>query len=147
MPYTAADIRGCFLGFNVVYELVFSDDVVWMARIPLPYNCFLPEEVTVSYAATLKYLKKNSSIPVPAVFAYCLQSDPENMVNASYILMEKLPGHPLPTLERLDLDIDPNHVKLAKKVHEQLTDIIFELGMSSNLQSTIFELLRCVLII
>ena len=37
-----------YLGFNVVYELVFSDDVVWMARIPLPYNCFQLEDVSAS---------------------------------------------------------------------------------------------------
>ncbi|EEP81332.1 predicted protein [Uncinocarpus reesii 1704] len=121
----AARCRG---GFNVVYELIFSDDVVWMARIPLPYNCFQAEEVTASYAATLRYLKRNSAIPVPAVFAHCLQSNPDNKVNASYIIMEKLPGCPLPVIERLSLDVDPNDLALAKKVHEQLTDVLLELA-------------------
>ncbi|KAM5443291.1 hypothetical protein MferCBS31731_001612 [Microsporum ferrugineum] len=115
-------------GFNVVYELVFSDGVVWMARIPLPYNCFQPEEVTASYAATLKYLKRHSTIPVPTVFAYSLQSNPENKVNASYILMERLPGRPLPVLESPSLDIDLDDLAMAEKIHQQLTDVILELA-------------------
>lgn len=116
-------------GFNVIYELIFLDSVVWIARIPLPYNCYQPEEISVSYAATLKYLKKNSTIPVPEVHAYEVKSAPENEVNATYILMERLDGHPLPTLERTAFEPDPEHVVLAKKVHSQLADIILQLGI------------------
>lgn len=115
-------------GFNVVYELVFSDEVVWMARIPLPYKCFQPEDVSASYAATLKYLKKHSTLPVPEVFAYCLKSNPENTVNATYILMERLPGRQLPLLERGDFEPDPKALTLAQKVHQQLTDVILQLA-------------------
>lgn len=99
-----------------------------MARIPLPYNCFQAEDVSASYAATLKYVKRHSNIPVPMVFAYCLRSNPSNKVNATYILMEKLPGHQLPTLEQDDFDPDPKDLAIAQKVHQQLTDVILELG-------------------
>ncbi|WEW61271.1 hypothetical protein PRK78_006761 [Emydomyces testavorans] len=115
-------------GFNVVYELIFSDEIVWMARIPLPYNCFQPEEVSASYAATLRYLKKFSTIPVPEVFAYNAQSNPENLVNATYILMERLPGHQLPVLERKSFEPDLKDVALAEKVHRQLTSVILQLA-------------------
>ncbi|RJE25068.1 Phosphotransferase enzyme family [Aspergillus sclerotialis] len=124
----ASNHRGGIPCFNVVYELVFSDGVVWMARIPLPYNCFQAEAVSASYAATLKYVKRHSKIPVPTVFAYYLHSSPKNKVNATYILMEKLPGHQLPTLEQEDFDPDPKDLAIAHKVHQQLTDVILELA-------------------
>lgn len=47
--------------------------------------------------------------------------------------MERLPGHQLPTLEPDNDDDDdngwsPDHLRSAKKVREQLTDLIIELG-------------------
>lgn len=42
--------------------------------------------------------------------------------------MEKLIGHELPVLEKEWRDPKPPDLALAKKVHEQLTDIILELG-------------------
>jgi hypothetical protein len=77
----------------------------------------------------MKYLKKNSSIPVPEVYAYEVQSAPGNKVNATYILMEYLSGHELPTLERKTLEISDEEIAVVKKVHTQLTDIILELGI------------------
>ncbi|KAH8704834.1 hypothetical protein BGW36DRAFT_421425 [Talaromyces proteolyticus] len=115
-------------GFNVVYELNFSDGIVWVARIPLPYNCYQPEEMSVSYAATLKYIKKNSTMPVPKVYAYDVQSAPENKVKATYILMERLSGHALPTLERTDFEPSEEELRLVTKIHTQLTDIILQLA-------------------
>lgn len=85
---------------NAIFQLIFSDDVTWLARIPLSYSCFQPEILTGSYAATLKSLKKHSSIPVPEVYGYQF---PSNKANASYLLMERLPGHPLPVLEQESL--------------------------------------------
>lgn len=111
-----------------------------MARIPLPYNCFQAEDVSASYAATLKYLRRYTTIPVPEVFALCLQSTPGNKVNATYILMERLLGRQLPLLEQKDFDPDPNDLTTAKKVHQQLTDIILQLGMSiSYLVATLYS--------
>lgn len=100
-----------------------------MACIPLPYNCFKAEDVSVSYAATLKCLKRYSTLPVPTVFAYRLHSSLEYKVNATYILMEQLPSYQLPPLERKYFDSDPEDLALARKVHQQLKDAIFQLGM------------------
>jgi hypothetical protein len=115
-------------GFNVVYELKFSDGIVWVARIPLPYNCYQPDEMSVSYAATLKYIKRNSTIPVPEVYAYDVQSAPENKANATYVLMERISGHALPTLERTNFEPSEEELLSAKKIHTQLIDIILQLG-------------------
>jgi hypothetical protein len=64
------------------------------------------------------------------VYAYKVKSAAENGVNATYILMERLDGHPLPTLEQTSFEPDPKDLMLEKKVHSQLTDIILELGLS-----------------
>jgi hypothetical protein len=127
-------------------ELVFSDGVTWLARIPLPTNCFQPDECTLSYVAVLKYIKKHSKIPVSEVYHYALESDPENPTRTTYLLMERLPGHELPTLEPGSDDDDeddddgsgwsPGHL-CAKKVHEQLTDLMVELGERRRPQQTI----------
>lgn len=78
---------------------------------------------------TLKYLKKNSSIPVPEVYAYEVQSAPGNKVNATYILMEYISGYVLPTLDRKMHELSDEEIALVKKVHTQLADIILELGI------------------
>lgn len=125
-------------GFNVIYELNFSDGVTWLARIPLPYNCYQPEEITISYAAALRYIKKNSTIPVPKVYTYNVQSAPENKVNATYLLMEYLPGHALPTLEPTSLHHNPEDKVLVMKLHAQLTDVMLQLGMLLKRSSLIY---------
>jgi hypothetical protein len=112
---------------------VFSDDTIWLARIPIPDHCFQPDECLLSYVAVLKYIKKHSQIPVPQIYHHALQSDPGNLTGTTYLMMEKLRGHELPTLEP-DEDDDfgynwsPEKLRMARKVHEQLTDLIIELG-------------------
>ncbi|RMZ84286.1 hypothetical protein DV738_g731, partial [Chaetothyriales sp. CBS 135597] len=122
-------------GFNVLQELIFSDGITWLARVPLPTNCVEPDKCTLSYVAVLKYIKRRSRFLVPEVYHYALESDPENLTGTTYVLMERLPGHELPNLEPGSDDIDdddsgwsPGHLLCAKKVHEQLTDLIVELG-------------------
>ncbi|KAI9674496.1 MAG: hypothetical protein M1817_001834 [Caeruleum heppii] len=119
-------------GFNIIIELVFADGVVWLARVPRPEACFQGEECTASYAATLRYLKKHSRIPVPEVYSYGLESDEQNAVGASFLLMQRLPGHPLPSEEHDDDPMwDPytnEEEAKAEKVHQQLADIILELA-------------------
>ena len=127
-------------GFNVLQELIFSDGTVWLARIPIPDNGFLPDECLLSYVAVLKYVKQNSRIPVPQVYHHALQSDQSNPTGSSYIFMERLPGHELPTLEpgeHEDSDDSweapsPEALRITRRVHEQLTDIIIELGTCSK---------------
>ncbi len=116
-------------GFNIVQELVFSDGVAWLARIPVPFNCFQPDECTLSYGAILRYIRKNSWIPVREVYDYALRSDPKNPTDSSYVLMERMTGQALPILGEGGDHPDPEALSVAKKVHEQLADIMIELGM------------------
>lgn len=84
---------------NCHADIVFEDNVVWLARLRLIRTTSPPEEVRDcilrSEAATMTYLQENTSIPVPEIFDWACESDPENSVGASYILMEKLDGRPL----------------------------------------------------
>ncbi|KAK2754782.1 hypothetical protein FQN54_006675 [Arachnomyces sp. PD_36] len=115
-------------GFNAIFEINFVDDVTWMARVPLPYCCFQPEEISASYAATLKYLKKYSTIPVPQVYGSGRQSDPTNKTNVTYIFMERMKGRSLPVVEERPYEPTTTEISLVRKVHEQLADIILQLG-------------------
>lgn len=60
---------------NWVINLVFDDEVQWIFRSPRTYYSLDEETVgklLASEAATLKFIRKNSSIPVPEVFFYRL---------------------------------------------------------------------------
>ena len=115
-------------GFNVILEVIFEDQVRWLARIPRPEICFLPVQTTLSYAATLKYLRTHTTIPVPQVYGYAAQSDTDNPTGVSYVLMEKLKGEPLPEIPCEESEPTPCDLVNAKKVHQQLADIQLQLG-------------------
>ena len=69
---------------------------------------------------------------MPTVFEYAVASN--TAFGHPYLLMEKLPGHALPTLHKpWDgvsewKDTSPEDLRLAEKVHQQLTDVMIELG-------------------
>lgn len=83
-------------GQNCNLDVVFSDDIVWIARIRLSnHPRLLPQQVQDyilrSEVATLKYLA-NTKVPAPKVFAFdCAPND----VGVSFCLVEKLEGSPL----------------------------------------------------
>ena len=68
-------------GLNWVIFLTFEDGVEWVFRSPTTgdYKLSLEDagELLESEVATLKYLKLNSSIPVPDVFDYRLEDGQE----------------------------------------------------------------------
>ncbi|KAF8816734.1 hypothetical protein BYT27DRAFT_7237737 [Phlegmacium glaucopus] len=119
-------------GFNVLFEIVFADGITWLARCPLTYNCSSEDASDIlmqSYAATLKYIKLHTSIPVPEVFACCRKSDKGNDVRSSYILMECLPGRAL-DLQDTEED-DEQYVQTsvaAEMVFQQLAAFIMQLA-------------------
>ena len=60
--------------FNWAIFLSFDDGVEWVLRSPRDDGAIRSDETSslllASEAATLKYIKANSTIPVPEVFAY-----------------------------------------------------------------------------
>ena len=90
--------RFAFGGLNVVVEVGFEDDVVWLCRVGWA-NRPGSEEFTDKYVeammestvTTMRYLKSHSSLPIPEIYAY--ESKPSaSELGAVYIFIEPLPG-------------------------------------------------------
>ncbi|KAL8951733.1 MAG: hypothetical protein Q9222_002312 [Ikaeria aurantiellina] len=92
--------------FNWAIFIKFADGVEWVFRSPQKsYPIDSPKEgdwrvsnetcllLLASEAATLKFIKINSKIPVPDVFAYSYTA--LNPIGIPYVLMSKAPGTPL----------------------------------------------------
>ncbi|KAL8710532.1 MAG: hypothetical protein Q9220_004965 [cf. Caloplaca sp. 1 TL-2023] len=124
---------------NWAIFIKFADGVEWVFRSPEkthPINS--PKEddwkvsnetnslLLASEAATLKYVKLNSTIPVPEVFAYSDTAD--NPIGVPYILMSKAVGTPLGHLWRLRLPSPEEPEKQRTKVLSQLGSITWQLS-------------------
>ncbi|GFG00835.1 aminoglycoside phosphotransferase [Aspergillus udagawae] len=90
------DQRPASGSFNWAIFILFEDGVRWVFRSPHPRK-FMPMEMGMkllaSEAATLRYLKAHSDIPVPEVYDYSASSD--NDIGIPFILMSEAPGWPL----------------------------------------------------
>ena len=81
--------------FNVVFRVIFDDNVVWVCRVHKNDKDVSPlcvKSKIDSTIATMRYIKLNlPSVPVPEIYAS--ESDPEtSALKAAYILMEALEG-------------------------------------------------------
>jgi hypothetical protein len=79
-------------GLNVVFELVFEDDIVWLCRAGwIGYQNDYVKALMESTVATMRYLRKHSELPIPEVYAY--ESEPaKSEIGATYMFLEPFPG-------------------------------------------------------
>lgn len=127
--------------FNWAITICFEDGVEWIFRSPRNSRGDLDMEtlgtVLASEAATLKYIKQNSSIPVPEVFYY--SSTNLNNIGVPFILMSKAQGSEIktslwhaPSVSKVPiLDKDPPRIlTLAEKekIMNQLGGIVSQLS-------------------
>ncbi|OAR03119.1 hypothetical protein LLEC1_06176 [Akanthomyces lecanii] len=56
--------------FNVCYFVEFEDGIRWTVRVPITPRLFQPWEKLQSEVATLNYIRSQTSIPVPMVYAF-----------------------------------------------------------------------------
>ena len=78
-------------GFNKLYDISYpGHHTNYLFRVTLPVE---PYYKTESEVATIAYLRANTSIPVPQVFAW--DSDRSNELHFEWILMAKIDGVPL----------------------------------------------------
>ncbi|KAK9481866.1 phosphotransferase enzyme family-domain-containing protein [Lipomyces starkeyi] len=75
--------------FNRLY-IIRSTEKDIVARVTLPVD---PAWKTLSEVATLKWVRENTSLPVPEVLAY--KADRSSVIGFEWILMSKMPGKPL----------------------------------------------------
>ncbi|TVY40200.1 hypothetical protein LOCC1_G006692 [Lachnellula occidentalis] len=81
---------------NWAIVLWFEDGVEWIFRSPQRCHDISPEttaRLLESEVATMKYVKLNSSIPVPQVFDHSCTGS--NTIGIPFILMSKAPGYAL----------------------------------------------------
>lgn len=81
--------------FHIVFAIEFADGLKWMLKISANGDHFnsIAAAAMTSEAQTMRMLKKETSIPVPTVYAFDTSSN--NALSAPFILMEKLGGSPL----------------------------------------------------
>ena len=81
--------------YHIVFPIEFVDGMKWMLKVSVNgdhFNSFTAAALA-SEAHTMRMLKKEIGIPVPAVYAFDTSSD--NALSMPFILMEKLGGRPL----------------------------------------------------
>ncbi|PYI11874.1 RNase H domain-containing protein [Aspergillus sclerotiicarbonarius CBS 121057] len=129
--------------FNWAVFLTFEDGVQWVLRSPHTGYAAMSMELTSklleSEAATLKYVRLNSDIPVPVVHLY--RPTPDNEIGIPFILMSKASGWSLgqvwkqPGFGKPDLATD-----LKAKVVDQLGEMIYKLSqLRFNKIGSLFE--------
>lgn len=72
---------------NVVKELVFEDNQVWSIRHSIISG---PPKVIDSEVITTRYIKANTTIPIPEIYDF--DSSSNNVLSCQYIFMEGLRG-------------------------------------------------------
>lgn len=127
---------------NVVFELNFADGVSWIARIRLPTAAWLhpacealqhgQDALAQSEVDTMRYIKSNTSIPIPTIFHYDL-NERENSLRAAYIIMEGINGDITPSVFS---SVAP---ALQEKIYRQVAQVVVQL---SHLSFTHIGLLR-----
>ena len=113
-------------GDNLILEVVFEDKTIWIARLRLHEPKFLEasgdvDKVTESEVATMRFLKRETNIPVPSVSWYDARY--KNEVGQPYILMEAMPGKRLwggPLTRYIPAEYE-------EKVYQQFADIMLQL--------------------
>ncbi|ATY65110.1 kinase-like domain [Cordyceps militaris] len=119
--HDSAKRRSHMGGMNYHVEILFADNVVWIARIRRFNATSTPRDVRdyilTSEVATLMFLEK-TAVPTPKVYGYALEHD-SNAVGVGYILLEKLPGKAL--------DWPATNPDRRRKVMNQLADVLIEI--------------------
>ena len=107
--------------FNVVFQVVFDDNLVWMCRVHKNDQEVSPLCIKAkidSTVATMRYIKsKLPSFPIPKIYAF--ESDPStSAIKAAYIFMEAMEGA---EVSRLSLDDE-------RTVYKQLASVTWHLS-------------------
>ena len=94
IPCKIVDLPLCG-SFHIVFTLEFDDGVKWMLKISANGHRFdsVAAAALISEARTMQLLKRETTIPVPVVYAFDASSS--NELNSPFILMERLDGKPL----------------------------------------------------
>lgn len=90
--YSTQTVQVSFLAqgaLNKLYDIRTDNDTLVM-RVSLPVD---PQWKTISEVATMEWMRLNTALPVPKIFAH--QASQENAIGFEWILMAKVPGKTL----------------------------------------------------
>ena len=101
IPLLAANLRpgrSCVLSSkftygtsNVVFEIAFDDGVVWICRVHQSDHPNYVKMIIESTVATMRYVQRNTTIPVPTIHAY--ESDSTaTKISSAFIFMDGISG-------------------------------------------------------
>ena len=83
--------------FNAVFKILFADGTLWILKVPASGHsqCWdvHAREALTSEAFTMRLIRRETTIPVPEVFAF--DASLENELGCPFILMEWIHGKPL----------------------------------------------------
>jgi hypothetical protein len=122
--------------FNWCFKVVFDDGLAWAVRFPVAGNVMHAEEKVRREVAVMKFIKEETSIPVPAVIAFGMASDNHDPQIGPFIITEWIEGVPLSDIMEelprpswgpiLREDIDD---ETLYTIYRQIANILLELSM------------------
>lgn len=94
VPCKIVDLPLCG-SYHIVFALEFDDGIRWMLKISANGHRFdsVASAALISEARTMQLIKAETTIPVPAVYAF--EASSQNILNVPFILMERIDGQPL----------------------------------------------------
>lgn len=105
---------------NVVFEVAFSDNVYWVAKVQHVATKEPDTIYMLSEISTMRLVRERTTIPVPRVFGF--QTSSSDDFEFPYILMEFLPGRDVG--RRFALNVP---AEFLPKVAKQLADVLVQL--------------------
>jgi len=130
--------------FNKLYSIALKDnskdesdhehnDTSYLMRVALPVD---PKATTLSETATINFLQRNTTIPVPGIISYSSSRQESNKIGFEWILMERVPdAYPLRKIWQ-------SMTWAAKeKLVEDICDIVYQLfHIRSDAIGSIYQL-------
>ena len=94
VPCKVIDLPLCG-SYHIVFTVEFDDGVKWMLKVSANGHRFdsVASAALTSEARTMQLVKSETTIPIPAVYAFDPSS--HNELNVPFILMERINGQPL----------------------------------------------------
>ncbi|KAH0598331.1 hypothetical protein MHUMG1_03628 [Metarhizium humberi] len=83
--------------FNICFFILFDADVTWVVRIPIEPVTRNAWAKVVSEVTTIRYIKHNTTIPIPEIHAYGKDTTLVKGASTPFILMEFIQGQQLHT--------------------------------------------------
>lgn len=121
--------------FNSCHKVVFEDGTAWAVRFPIPGRVMYPYEKICREVAIMKFVRENTSIPVPKVMAFGSSADNHDSDIGPFIITEWVEGKPVTAfLEKLPRpswgpvirdDIEEHQLRT---IYSQMASIFLELA-------------------